>query len=115
MAKKKKSINTTINGNFTGSVDDLLLHCSNLDVDKVEEQVKSDEKQACIEYIKNQTGCTDAEADEIYSEIALKEVADTVEKLVADGILEIAGVDDNGAPKYALTKLGEKMRREMEQ
>lgn len=112
---KKKSTTTTINGNFAGSVDDLLLHCSNLDADQVEEQVKSEEKQNCIEYIKNETGCTNAEAEEVYNEIALKEVADVVNKLVEDGFLEIVGIDEKGEPKYALTELGLQMRKQMEQ
>ena len=40
-----------ITDNFTGSIDDLLNHCTNLDLDKVEEQVKVEEKEACIKII----------------------------------------------------------------
>ena len=40
-----------ITDNFTGSIDDLLNHCSNLDTTKVEEQVKAEEKEACIQVI----------------------------------------------------------------
>ena len=46
-----------ITDNFTGSIDDLLNHCTNLDLDKVEEQVKVEEKEACIQIIMKESDC----------------------------------------------------------
>ena len=38
---------------FTGSIDDLLTHCSQMDLDQVEDQIKQDEKQECLNLIMN--------------------------------------------------------------
>lgn len=99
-----------ITDNFTGSVDDLLNHCSTLDTDKVEEQVKQEEKAECLRVIKQELDCDDFEAEVIYNEIALAEVKQTVDKMVADGILYVSGYTEDGEPLFNLTELGKSIK-----
>lgn len=103
-----------ITDNFTGSIDDLLNHCSNLDTDKVEEQVKAEEKQACIEVIMKELDCNEFEAEVIYNEISLSETKKTVDKMVEDGLLYVSGTNEDGEPLFSLTELGKALRDEME-
>ena len=102
-----------ITDNFTGSIDDLLNHCSNLDTAKVEEQVKAEEKEACIQVIMKELDCDEAEAEVIYNEIALAEVKETVDKMVADGLLYVSGHNEDGEPLFQLTELGKAVRNEL--
>ena len=102
-----------ITDNFTGSIDDLLNHCSNLDVDKVEQQVKVEEKEACIQVIMKELECDEAESEVIYNEIALAEVKETVDKMVAEGLLYVSGHNEDGEPLFQLTELGKAVRNEL--
>ena len=102
-----------ITDNFTGSIDDLLNHCSNLDTAKVEEQVKAEEKEACIQVIMKELECDEVEAEVIYNEIALAEVKETVDKMVAEGLLYVSGHNEDGEPLFQLTELGKAVRNEL--
>jgi hypothetical protein len=102
-----------ITDNFTGSIDDLLNHCSNLDTTKVEEQVKAEEKEACIQVIMKELECDEAEAEVIYNEIALAEVKETVDKMVSEGLLYVSGHNEDGEPLFQLTELGKAVRNEL--
>ena len=102
-----------ITDNFTGSIDDLLNHCPNLDTTKVEEQVKAEEKEACIQVIMKELECNEFEAEVIYNEIALAEVKETVDKMVADGLLYMSGHNEDGEPLFQLTELGKAVRNEL--
>jgi hypothetical protein len=93
-----------ITDNFTGSIDDLLNHCSNLDVDKVEQQVKVEEKEACIQVIMKELEC---------NELVLSEVKETVDKMVEDGLLYVSGHNEDGEPLFQLTELGKAVRNEL--
>ena len=102
-----------ITDNFTGSIDDLLNHCSKLDTAKVEEQVKVEEKEACIQVIMKELECDEAEAEVIYNEIALADVKETVDKMVAEGLLYVSGHNEDGEPLFQLTELGKAVRNEL--
>ena len=102
-----------ITSNFTGSIDDLLNHCSQLDTDKVEEQVKAEEKQACIDVIMSELDCNEFEAEIIYNEISLAETKKVVDKMVADGLLYVSGHNEDGEPLFSLTELGKAVRDKM--
>ena len=102
-----------ITDNFTGSIDDLLNHCTNLDLDKVEEQVKVEEKEACIQIIMKQLDCNEFEADIVYNEILLTETKTTVDKMVADGLLYVSGHNEDGEPLFQLTELGKAVRNQL--
>jgi len=56
---------------YTGTVDGLLEHCSKLDLNEVEEQMKREEKEDCLNVIMTDLECSREEAEVIYSEIAL--------------------------------------------
>jgi len=103
-----------INNNFFGSIDDLLNHCSRLDTDKVEEQVKAEERDECIRVIMKELDCNEFEAGVIYNEIALAETKETVDKMVSDGLLYVSGTTEDGEPLFSLTELGKTLRDEMD-
>ena len=103
-----------IKDNFNGSIDDLLSHCSNLDVDKVEEQVQSEEREECIKVIMRELECNEFEAEVIYNEISLAETKKVVDGMVKDGLLYISGYNEEGEPLFQLTELGKALRKEID-
>ena len=98
---------------FTGSVDALLEHCSKLDIKVVEEQIKLDEKEDCLKIIMSDCDCSLEEAKEIYSDIALSEVKETMEQLLKEGIVEVSGHNEEGEPLFTLTELGRQIQKEL--
>jgi len=98
---------------FTGSIDDLLTHCSQMDLDQVEDQIKQDEKQECLNLIMNDCECSIEEAEQIYNDIALNEVKQTIDQLVKEGIVEVSGYNDDGEPLFTLTELGRQIQKEL--
>lgn len=98
---------------FTGTVDQLLDHCSNVDLNTLDEQLKIQEKQECIQVIMNELECDEFEAQKIYDEIALIETKNTIDKLVKDGIAEIVGHNEDGEPLFGLTELGKQIQKEL--
>lgn len=106
-------MNENINTTFTGTVDQLLEHCSKLEFDISEEQIKQREYEMSLQLIMDSEEVSREEAIEIYNMIALEEVKQTVDKLVEDGILECTGVDENGEPKFGLTELGKQCAGEI--
>lgn len=103
-----------ITDNFTGSIDDLLNHCTNLDLDKVEDQVHEEEREACIQVIMKELECDEDEAEIIYNEISLAETKKTVDKMVEDGLLYVSGTNEDGEPLFQLTELGKAIRDEID-
>jgi hypothetical protein len=91
---------------YTGTIDDLLEHCSNLDLKEVEEQIKLDEKRECLSIIMRDCECSLEEAEQIYNDIALNQ-------LVKEGIVEVSGYNDDGEPLFTLTELGRQIQKEL--
>jgi coproporphyrinogen III oxidase-like Fe-S oxidoreductase len=98
---------------YTGTIDDLLEHCSNLDIQEVEEQMKRDEKEDCLNVIMTDFECSLEEAEQIYNDIALNEVKETMKQLLKDGIVQISGYNDEGEPLFTLTELGRQIQKEL--
>jgi hypothetical protein len=98
---------------YTGTIDGLLEHCSKLDLNEVEQQIKLDEKQECLSIIMRDCECSLEEAEEIYNEIALNEVKETVDQLVKEGIVEVTGYNDDGEPLFTLTELGKQIQKQL--
>jgi len=96
-------MNENINTTFTGTVDQLLEHCSKLEFDISEEQIKQREYEMSLQLIMDSEEVSRDEAIEIYNMIALEEVKQTVDKLVKDG----------GEPKFGLTELGKQCAGEI--
>lgn len=97
--------------NFTGTIDQLLDHCSNLDLKSVQEQINKQNRNDCIEYIKKESGCSEEEANTIYDEIRMEEVDKTVHQLVMDGIIQIRDYNADGDPEFILTELGKQLHQ----
>ena len=83
---------------YTGTIDSFLDHCSKLNINEVEEQVKEQGRQECLEIIMEQCECSMEEAEEIYDEIALTEVKNTIDNLVKEGLVEVSGYNEDGEP-----------------
>ena len=96
---------------FTGTIDQLLDHCANLDLKSVQEQINKQNRNDCIEYIKKESGCSEEEANTIYDEIRMEEVEETVHQLVMDGILQIRDYNADGDPEFILTELGKQLHQ----
>lgn len=99
---------------YTGTIDSFLDHCSKLNINEVEEQVKEQEKQECLEVIMEQCECSIEEAEEIYDEIALTEVKNTIDNLVKEGLVEISGYNEDGEPLFVLTELGKQVQKNLD-
>jgi len=96
-------------GTFTGSVDDFLNHCANIDA----EQLYADcEKRECLTVLMRELDCTEEEAEVLYNEIALNEVKNTVDELVKEGLVEITGYNEDGEPLFGLTELGKIVQKD---
>jgi len=98
---------------YTGTIDGFLEHCSKLDTNEVEQQIKREEKEACIQIIMKEASCDELEANDIYNEILLTETKTTVDKMVADGILYVSGHNEDGEPLFNLTELGKSVRNKL--
>lgn len=98
---------------YTGTIDSFLDHCSKLNINEVEEQVKEQEKQECLEVIMEQCECSMEEAEEIYDEIALTEVKNTIDNLVKEGLVEVSGYNEDGEPLFVLTELGKQVQKKL--
>ena len=100
---------------FTGTIDQLLEHCDNLDLKSVQEQINKQNRNDCIEYIKKESGCSEEEANTIYDEIRMEEVDETVHQLVMDGILQIGDYNADGEPEFILTELGKQLQKQTDE
>ncbi len=99
---------------YTGTIDSFLDHCSKLNINEVEEQVKEQERQECLEVIMEQCECSMEEAEEIYDEIALTEVKNTIDNLVKEGLVEVSGYNEDGEPLFVLTELGKQVQKNLD-
>lgn len=102
-----------INTTFTGTVDEFLNHCSKLDFDISDEELKNREYEFSIDFIMKEASVSREEAIELYNMIAFEEVKKTVDKLVEDGLLEITGYSADGEPLFGTTELGKKSIEEL--
>lgn len=83
-------------------------------MNKVQDQLKEEEKELCLEVLMKELDCNKFEAEIIYNELALKEVQETVDKMVKEGILYVSGHNDDGEPLFSLTPLGKQIQKELE-
>lgn len=98
---------------YTGTIDSLLDHCSKLNINEVEEQVKRQEKEDCLEVIMKECDCSLEEAEEIYNQIALAEVKESIDQMVKEGLVEISGHNEDGEPLFVLTELGKQVQKNL--
>lgn len=98
--------------NFTGSIDDLLNYCQQLDADKVErlaegkledEMLTPEEVRATI---MEECHVDETEAEKIRMDMMVEYVREICKDLESRGFLEVSGYDDGGQPLYRTTELG---------
>ena len=99
---------------FNGSIDDLL-NFTQANADFVEKVVVNDEnvlidRETAIGMIKEELNYTvsDEEAERMFDEIMLEHTRETIQDLVAKGLVEVKEYDTHGEPLYGLTEQGNK-------
>ena len=102
---------TKLSNNFTGNIDDLLTHCASVDDNTID---KALELERTIEHVMSELDVDRVEAMEMIQEIHLKDVQQTINDMMAKGLLEITGYDVDGEPLYNLTELGKKIRNQLD-
>ena len=102
---------TNISIPFTGSIDNLLNQCASIDDKQLDESI---ELENAIEHVMKETDSTREEAIQLIEEIHLNDVRKTVEEMVAKGLMEIVGYNDDGEVLYGLTERGKQARDEMD-
>lgn len=102
---------TKLSNNFTGNIDDLLTHCASVDDNTID---KALELERAIEHVMSELDIDRVEAMEMIQEIHLKDVQQTINDMMAKGLLEITGHDVDGEPLYNLTELGKKIRNQLD-
>lgn len=91
--------------NFKGSIDELLDHCSKIDPNVVDDEDYILSNEEAIDVIKEEYGCSDADAKKILENIKLSEAREIIQKLQDEGIVELKEYRD-GEPIWGLTEKG---------
>lgn len=89
-----------VTGNFKGTIDDLLNHCSSLDINAVEEQTKNIKEDNILEIKKLYGDMSDEEAEKIVNEIYYNAIVKACNQMESDGLIECIGHDEDGSPIY---------------
>jgi len=97
---------TKISNNFTGNIDELLNHCASVDDATIDQAL---ELERAIEHVMTELEMDREEAMQLIEEIHLAEVQQTINDMVAKGLLEITGHNESGEPLYGPTGLGKKL------
>jgi len=95
---------------FYGTVDALLEHCSKIEPVAEVENLFGHEITLTI---KEELGCSYAEADKIAKELQGGELDLQLDSLIKEGYVTIDGEDSDGNPKILLTAKGKKYFDEM--
>ena len=103
---------TPISNNFTGNIDDLLNHCASVTDEQLDQAL---ELEKAVKHVMEELEMTREEALQLIEEIHMNEVQQTVNDLVAKGMLQIVGYDDAGNALYGPTQLGIDTMNQMDQ
>jgi hypothetical protein len=85
------------NKNFQGSVDDLLNHIDSIDLSALDNDI---DVENAVQNLMKQTGESHETIMEALNQAHLEEVQDTINKLMAEGIVTISGYNEAGEPLY---------------
>lgn len=88
------------NKNFKGSIDDLLNHIDSINLSKLDTDIEVENE---IQTIMKETGESHDQVVESLLETHLNEVQDTLDKLMAEGLVSISGYNEVGEPLYVST------------
>jgi predicted transcriptional regulator len=94
--------------NFTGSIDQLLNHCSKVNPDTISDDTLLNHEEL-VDTIVEDYHTTKEEAEFFAMQIKLEIVRETIQDLVAQGILEQKGYNEDGEPTYGLTEYGKQV------
>ena len=100
---------TKISNNFNGNIDELLYHCATVDDVTLEQAL---ELEKAIDHIMTEMDVDRSEAMMIIEQIHLADVQQTIDDMVAKGLLEITGYNKSGEPLYGQTELGKKLSQD---
>ena len=89
------------NKHFQGSVDDLLNHIDSIDLSTLDNDI---DVENAVQKLMKETGESHESIMEALNEAHLQEVQDTVDKLMAEGIITISGYNKAGEPLYVSTQ-----------
>ena len=92
--------------NFTGTVDELLNHCSQVDPNIVNNEDVMLSTEEALDTIKEEFHCDDERAKILLDEFKLVEAKEFIEKLRDEGIVEIKKYNEDGEPLWGLTEAG---------
>lgn len=93
---------------FTGTVDQLLTHCGNVDPAQVENEI---EYNRAVGNIMREFGMTRYDAENAMREAALDLVQKTIDELMLNGLVEISGENEDGEPLYVQTSKGKRLAK----
>lgn len=111
---------------FRGTIEQFLAHCSTLDMDPVEpKEIVSDDdfgdlndgimtKEEQISGLMKRENISREDATAVYDEMCMAQLAEEMEKLIEDGLVEVSEYGEDGEPKYVLTELGLECKAEIE-
>ena len=102
---------TKLSNNFTGNIDELLNHCASVDDATIEEAL---ELEQAIEHVMTEMDVDRTEAMMIIEQIHLADIQQTIDDMVAKGLMEIIGHNENGEPLYNLTQRGKEIRSQID-
>lgn len=93
---------------FTGTVDQLLAHCGNVDTEQVENEI---EYNRAVGNIMREFGMNRYDAENAMREAKLDLVQKTIDELMLNGLVEISGENEDGEPLYVQTSKGKRLAK----
>jgi hypothetical protein len=91
---------------FNGTVDQLLTHCGNVDIEQVENEI---EFNRAVLNIMREFGMNRYDAENAMREAKLDLVQKTIDELMLNGLVEISGENEDGEPLYVQTPKGKRL------
>ena len=96
---------------FTGTVDQLLAHCGNVDTEQVETEI---EYNRAVGNLMREFGMSRYDAERALHEAKLDMIQKTIDELMLAGLVEISGENADGEPLYVQTELGKRQASKSE-
>ena len=97
----------TTNVIFTGTIDQLLLHCASIDLNDLNSQI---EYENTIEHLIDGKGCTRDEAVAIVEEAKMEMLQETLLEMMNDGSITVT-YDENGQEIYQAVEKPKKKKK----
>jgi len=102
---------TIFPGTFTGTIDQLLLHCGNADADQVNNEIEEIEYDRVVESTMLEFGISRYDAESAIQAAKLQMIQNTLDTMMQQGLVKISGDNDDGEPLYVQTELGKRLAK----